>query len=65
LDIQADGFLSVFSPNGDIRTDLRLEEDEPISERCRHLFDEGSSVAVWILESMGEERICGVKELSD
>ncbi|CCH46583.1 Eukaryotic translation initiation factor 5A [Wickerhamomyces ciferrii] len=56
-----DGFLSLMTPDGDTKDDVRVPESE-IGEQIQSQFDEGKDLLVTIISAMGEEAPIAVKE---
>ncbi|ESO84337.1 hypothetical protein LOTGIDRAFT_132342 [Lottia gigantea] len=64
VDIGRDNFLSLLSDHGIIRSDLRLPEGE-MGQNMKKMFEADDSIAVTVIEAMGEEVVNSLKKLSD
>lgn len=60
LDVD-DGFLSLMTPDGETKDDVRLPDDK-IGEDIQAAFDEGKDLLVTIISAMGEEAPISFKE---
>lgn len=56
-----DGFLSLMTPDGDTKDDVKLPENE-LGEKIQADFDEGKDLLVTIISAMGEEAPISFKE---
>ena len=66
-DISSDGFISALLENGETKNDLKLpseEEDQKMVEKIKEAFENGKTLLVGVLCSMGQEKIVDYKELS-
>ncbi|XP_011413205.3 eukaryotic translation initiation factor 5A-1-like isoform X2 [Crassostrea angulata] len=63
IDVLDDGTISVMDDNGDTREDLNLPPGD-LGKDIKDRFEKGETIAVTVLNSMGEEQITGVKNLS-
>lgn len=66
LSINEEGYVSLMTPTGEVREDLKLpndcEDDENTCKRLRDGLDNGKTMVVTVLESMGLEKIEDAKE---
>ena len=66
MNIDDEEYLSLVSKNGQIRSDLKLphngEEDELTCLKFKELLEEGKTIIMTVLSSMGIEKISDVKE---
>lgn len=56
-----DDFLSLMTPDGDTKDDVRLPEGD-LGQQIQDGFDEGKDLLVTVLTAMGEEAAISVKE---
>ncbi|KAL9225903.1 hypothetical protein vseg_001778 [Gypsophila vaccaria] len=63
IDISEDGFVSLLTDNGGTKDDLKLPEDEKLLETIKTGFADGKDLIVSVQSAMGEEQICGVKDI--
>ncbi|KAG4304326.1 hypothetical protein PORY_002301 [Pneumocystis oryctolagi] len=56
-----DGFLSLMTPDGSTKDDIRLPEGE-LGEKIVSDFDSGKDLLITVVSAMGEEAALGVKE---
>lgn len=56
-----DGFLSLMSPDGSLKDDVKVPEGE-LGDKIQDEFDEGKELIVTILMSMEEEAAIAYKE---
>uniref|UniRef100_A0A803MNK6 Eukaryotic translation initiation factor 5A n=1 Tax=Chenopodium quinoa TaxID=63459 RepID=A0A803MNK6_CHEQI len=63
LDITEDGFVSLLTDNGDTKDDLKLPTDEALHKQITEGFAEGKDMIVSVMSAMGEEQICGLKDI--
>lgn len=56
-----DGFLSLMSPDGSLKDDVKVPEGE-LGDKIQEEFDEGKDLIVTILMSMEEEAAISYKE---
>ncbi|KAL7666800.1 Eukaryotic translation initiation factor 5A [[Candida] zeylanoides] len=60
LDID-DGFLSLMTPDGDTKDDVKIPEGE-LGDKIQAEFDEGKDLLVTIISAMGEEAAISFKD---
>lgn len=60
LDID-DDFLSLMTPNGDMKDDVKLPEGE-VGDKMKAEFEEGKELVVSVIKSMDEEMAMSFKE---
>lgn len=60
VDIDDDGFLSLMKDDGDIRSDVKLPDND-IGKEIQTKFDKGESILVTILKAMGTEAAIATK----
>ena len=69
INIDDEGFCSLMSDNGDIKEDLKLPEDEWLSDvktRIKEIFDDGKKEClVTVISAMGQEKMITVREGKD
>ncbi|XP_065842269.1 eukaryotic translation initiation factor 5A-1-like [Oscarella lobularis] len=58
-----DGFLSLMEDSGEVRSDIKLVEDD-VGKNIKKRFEDGDSFMVTILAACGEEAAVGVKTIS-
>ncbi|KAK9750721.1 hypothetical protein RND81_02G216600 [Saponaria officinalis] len=63
IDISEDGFVSLLTDNGGTKDDLKLPEDDKLLEQIKSGFADGKDLIVSVQSAMGEEQICGVKDI--
>ncbi|KAG2545734.1 hypothetical protein PVAP13_9KG229481 [Panicum virgatum] len=63
IDISEDGFVSLLTENGGTKDDLRLPTDETLLSQIKAGFDDGKDLIVSVMSAMGEEQICGLKDI--
>ncbi|CAM0151706.1 unnamed protein product [Urochloa decumbens] len=63
IDISEDGFVSLLTENGNTKDDLRLPTDEALQAQIRSGYEEGKDIIVTVQSAMGEDQICGLKEI--
>ncbi|KAH9606984.1 hypothetical protein KSS87_013759 [Heliosperma pusillum] len=63
IDISEDGFVSLLTDNGGTKDDLKLPEDDKLLEQIKTGFADGKDLIVSVQSAMGEEQICGVKDI--
>ncbi|RLN41165.1 mitotic checkpoint protein BUB3.3-like [Panicum miliaceum] len=63
IDISEDGFVSLLTENGGTKDDLRLPTDEALLSQIKAGFDDGKDLIVSVMSAMGEEQICGLKDI--
>ncbi|RDX91341.1 hypothetical protein CR513_26696, partial [Mucuna pruriens] len=63
IDISEDGFVSLLTETGGTKDDLRLPTDENLLSQIKEGFSEGKDLVVSVMSSMGEEQICGLKDI--
>ncbi|CAA2975779.1 eukaryotic translation initiation factor 5A-2 [Olea europaea subsp. europaea] len=63
IDISEDGFVSLLTENGSTKDDLRLPTDENMLKQIKDGFAEGKDLVVSVMSAMGEEQICGLKDI--
>ncbi|XP_074274636.1 eukaryotic translation initiation factor 5A-2 [Silene latifolia] len=63
IDISEDGFVSLLTDNGGTKDDLKLPEDDKLLEQLQAGFADGKDLIVSVQSAMGEEQICGVKDI--
>ncbi|KGN62994.1 eukaryotic translation initiation factor 5A-2 [Cucumis sativus] len=63
IDISEDGFVSLLTDNGSTKDDLRLPTDESLLTQIKDGFAEGKDLVVSVMSAMGEEQICGLKDI--
>ncbi|XP_010520711.1 PREDICTED: eukaryotic translation initiation factor 5A-5-like [Tarenaya hassleriana] len=64
IDISEDGFLlSLLTDNGNAKDDLRLPTDETLLRQIKSAFGDGKDLLVSVMSAMGEEHICGLKDI--
>ena len=66
LDVDADGYLTLMTKEGQTRQDVKLpddtEEDQKLSERIREALTEGKEIVLTVLESMKIEKVVEMNE---
>lgn len=62
LDIDGEGYISMMDEAGEVRQDLKMQEDDE-TKKIRGLFDSGATVCVTVLAAMGVEKIVQGKEI--
>ncbi|XP_057251854.1 uncharacterized protein LOC104897833 [Beta vulgaris subsp. vulgaris] len=63
IDISEDGFVSLLTDSGDTKDDLKLPTDEALLKQLKDGFAEGKDLIVSVMNAMGEEQICGLKDI--
>ncbi|TYK28318.1 eukaryotic translation initiation factor 5A-like [Cucumis melo var. makuwa] len=63
IDISEDGFISLLTYSGSTKDDLRLPIDENLLSQIKDGFAEGKNLIVTVMSSMGEEKICTLKNI--
>ncbi|KAL8137359.1 hypothetical protein V2J09_003360 [Rumex salicifolius] len=63
IDISEDGFVSLLTESGGTKDDLRLPTDETLLAQIKDGFAEGKDLIVSVMSAMGEEQICGLKDI--
>ncbi|KAH1097754.1 hypothetical protein J1N35_014675 [Gossypium stocksii] len=63
IDISEDGFVSLLTENGNTKDDLRLPTDDNLLTQIKDGFAEGKDLVVSVMSAMGEEQICGLKDI--
>ncbi|XP_074309676.1 eukaryotic translation initiation factor 5A-5 [Silene latifolia] len=63
IDISEDDFVSLLTDNGGTKDDLKLPEDDKLLEQIKTGFAEGKDLILSVQSAMGEEQICGVKDI--
>ncbi|KAG6483419.1 hypothetical protein ZIOFF_060064 [Zingiber officinale] len=76
IDISEDGFVSLLTENGNTKDDLKLPTDDnlltqdyscanltPLAMQIKDGFAEGKDLVVSVMSAMGEEQICGLKDI--
>ncbi|CAH9131603.1 unnamed protein product [Cuscuta epithymum] len=64
IDISEDGFVSLLDDKGNTKDDLRLPTDEALCAQIKSTFEAGKDIIVSVMSAMGEEQICGLKDLN-
>ena len=66
LDVDADGYLTLMTKEGQTRQDVKLpddtDEDQKLSERIREALTEGREIVLTVLESMKIEKVVEMNE---
>lgn len=66
VDITDEGFLSLMDDKGELREDLRLpsghDDAEALARQIQAQYDDGKSLVLTVLKSMGEEQVNATKE---
>ncbi|GAA0186899.1 hypothetical protein Leryth_020557 [Lithospermum erythrorhizon] len=65
IDIAEDGFVSLLTDSGQTKDDLKLPTDEALLKQMKDAFAEGKDLIVSVMSAMGEEQICGLKDLGN
>jgi translation initiation factor 5A len=55
--------VSLLTENGGTKDDLRLPTDETLLSQIKAGFDDGKDLIVSVMSAMGEEQICGLKDI--
>nr|GMD25926.1 eukaryotic translation initiation factor 5A-like [Ipomoea batatas]GMD28940.1 eukaryotic translation initiation factor 5A-like [Ipomoea batatas] len=63
IDISEDGFVSLLTESGGTKDDLRLPTDEALLAQIKDGFNEGKDLILSVMSAMGEEQICGLKDI--
>ncbi|KAK7836141.1 eukaryotic translation initiation factor 5a-2 [Quercus suber] len=63
IDISEDGFVSLLTENGNTKDDLRLPTDDSLLTQIKDGFGDGKDLVVSVMSAMGEEQICGLKDI--
>ncbi|XP_057481996.1 mitotic checkpoint protein BUB3.3-like [Actinidia eriantha] len=63
IDISEDGFVSLLTENGNTKDDLKLPTDENLLTQIKDGFGEGKDLVVSVMNAMGEEQICALKDI--
>ena len=63
IDISEDGFVSLLTENGNTKDDLRLPTDDTLLAQVKDGFAEGKDLVLSVMSAMGEEQICGIKDI--
>ncbi|KAL0003772.1 hypothetical protein SO802_011333 [Lithocarpus litseifolius] len=63
IDISEDGFVSLLTENGNTKDDLRLPTDDNLLTQIKDGFGDGKDLVVSVMSAMGEEQICGLKDI--
>ncbi|KNA09394.1 hypothetical protein SOVF_153970 [Spinacia oleracea] len=63
IDIAEDGFVSLLTESGGTKDDLKLPTDETLLKQLKEGFADGKDLIVSVQNAMGEEQICGVKDI--
>eukprot|EP00741_Cyanophora_paradoxa_P023532 tig00021589_g22734.t1 len=61
VDIDHDGFVSLMDKKGEIKSDLKLPDNE-IGQRLKAAFEEGKNLIAVVQEAMNEEAIIDLRE---
>ncbi len=66
LDVDADGYLTLMTKEGQTRQDIKLpddtEEDQKFAERIKEALTEGREIVLTVLESMKIEKVVEMNE---
>ncbi|XBH65457.1 hypothetical protein VPH35_119048 [Triticum aestivum] len=63
IDITDDGYVSLLTDNGNTKDDLKLPTDDALLCQIKDGFAEGKDLMVSVMSAMGEEQICGLKDI--
>ncbi|KAH9626164.1 hypothetical protein KSS87_017688 [Heliosperma pusillum] len=63
IDISEDDYVSLLTDNGGTKDDLKLPEDDKLLEQIKTGFADGKDLILSVQSAMGEEQICGVKDI--
>ncbi|KAM3244914.1 hypothetical protein ACQJBY_056314 [Aegilops geniculata] len=63
IDITDDGYVSLLTENGSTKDDLKLPTDDGLLCQIKDGFAEGKDLVVSVMSAMGEEQICGLKDI--
>ncbi|CAL5034282.1 unnamed protein product [Urochloa decumbens] len=63
IDISEDGFVSLLTESGNTKDDLKLPTDEALQAQIRSGYEEGKDIILTVQSAMGEDQICGLKEI--
>ncbi|XP_047049279.1 eukaryotic translation initiation factor 5A-5-like isoform X2 [Lolium rigidum] len=63
IDITEDGYVSLLTENGNTKDDLKLPTDESLLTQIKDGFNEGKDLMVSVMSAMGEQQICGIKDI--
>ncbi|XP_022889818.1 eukaryotic translation initiation factor 5A-2 isoform X2 [Olea europaea var. sylvestris] len=55
--------VSLLTENGNTKDDLRLPTDDNLLTQIKDGFAEGKDLVVSVMSAMGEEQICGLKDI--
>lgn len=64
FDIADDGFVTLMTPTGEKKADLKMPSDDSVASILTQLFQEGEDTVVTVLSAMGEEQIISAKAAS-
>uniref|UniRef100_A0ACD5U6I8 Uncharacterized protein n=1 Tax=Avena sativa TaxID=4498 RepID=A0ACD5U6I8_AVESA len=64
IDISEDGFIILLADDGSTKDDIKLPTDEALRFQIKDEFDEGKDLTVSVMSAMGEEKVCGLKDLN-
>lgn len=63
LDVSDDLYCDLMDDNNAMRSDLQLNEDDPVHQKIKKDFDDQKDLMVTVLSAMGTEKIISSKEL--
>ncbi|CAL5092150.1 unnamed protein product [Urochloa decumbens] len=63
IDISEDGYVSLLTESGNTKDDLKLPTDEALQAQIRSGYEEGKDIILTVQSAMGEDQICGLKEI--
>ncbi|XP_042752730.1 eukaryotic translation initiation factor 5A [Lactuca sativa] len=63
IDISEDGFVSLLTENGNTKDDLKLSTDDAQLTQIKEGFGKGKDLFVTFMSAIGEEPICGLKDI--
>lgn len=55
--------MSLLTESGGTKDDLKLPTDETLLSQIKDGFGEGKDLIVSVMSAMGEEQICGLKDI--
>ncbi|KAE8780524.1 Eukaryotic translation initiation factor 5A-2 [Hordeum vulgare] len=65
LDIPDDGgFVTLLTDTGSTKDDIKLPTDDSLRDQLKDDFNEGKDLMVSVMSAMGEEQICGFKDIA-
>ncbi|KAI4982897.1 hypothetical protein ZWY2020_023389 [Hordeum vulgare] len=65
VDIPDDGgFVTLLTDTGSTKDDIKLPTDDSLRDQLKDGFNEGKDLTVSVMSAMGEEQICGYKDIA-